>query len=119
MNEVRNVSIDALSVILSTIGFGGIVYGFSVSGDRLDKCTGSWIIIVGLLAVILFAIRQMKMETPMLNLRAFKYPTFRSWSHYEFYHVLQYVINACYFTNVYANGFINCCIYNRSYPSTR
>ena len=33
VNEVRKVSIDALSVILSTIGFGGIVYGFSVSGE--------------------------------------------------------------------------------------
>ena len=33
VNEVRNVSIDAVSVILSTIGFGGVVYGFSVSGE--------------------------------------------------------------------------------------
>ena len=33
VNEVRKISIDTLSVILSTIGFGGIVYGFSVSGE--------------------------------------------------------------------------------------
>src|SRR4051794_5574080 len=33
VNEVRKVAIDAVSVVLSTIGFGGIVYGFSVSGD--------------------------------------------------------------------------------------
>ena len=33
VNEVRKVSIDALSVVLSTLGFGGIVYGFSVAGE--------------------------------------------------------------------------------------
>jgi DHA2 family lincomycin resistance protein-like MFS transporter len=33
VNEPRKVSIDILSVVLSTIGFGGIVYGVSVSGD--------------------------------------------------------------------------------------
>ncbi|MFL6563206.1 MAG: MFS transporter, partial [Bacillus sp. (in: firmicutes)] len=32
--------------------------------------------IVGLAALILFSIRQTKMENPMLNLRAFKYPLF-------------------------------------------
>ena len=89
MNEVRKVSIDALSVILSTIGFGGIVYGFSVSGvDGWTSATVLGSIIIGLVALILFAIRQTKMETPMMNLRAFKYSTFRSWSHYEFYNVL-------------------------------
>lgn len=77
VNEVRKVSIDALSVILSTIGFGGLVYGFSVSGTAgWTSATVLGSIIVGLIAVILFSVRQMKMETPMLNLRAFKYPMF-------------------------------------------
>ena len=89
VNEVRKVSIDALSVILSTIGFGGIVYGFSVSGVHgWTSATVLGSIIIGFIALILFAIRQTKMETPMMNLRAFKYPTFRSWRHYEFYNVL-------------------------------
>ena len=77
VNETRKVSIDASSVILSTIGFGGIVYGFSVSGELGWTSTpvlGG--IIVGLVAILLFCIRQMKMKTPMLNLRAFKYPMF-------------------------------------------
>ncbi|MFF2448491.1 DHA2 family efflux MFS transporter permease subunit [Neobacillus sp. NPDC058068] len=77
VNEVRKVTIDAVSVILSTIGFGGVVYGFSVSGDAgwtSAPVLGS--IIVGFAALILFAIRQTKMETPMLNLRAFKTPLF-------------------------------------------
>lgn len=77
VNEVRKVSIDILSVILSTIGFGGIVYGFSVSGESgwtSGIVLGS--IIVGLIGVILFSMRQMKMEQPTMNLRAFKYPLF-------------------------------------------
>lgn len=77
VNEIRMVSIDALSVILSTIGFGGIVYGISVSGEvGWTSTTVLGSIIIGLVAVILFAIRQTKMETPMLNLKAFKYPLF-------------------------------------------
>ena len=77
VNEVRKVSIDALSVILSTIGFGGIVYGFSVSGVHgWTSATVLGSIIIGLVALILFAIRQTKMETPMMNLRAFKTPLF-------------------------------------------
>lgn len=77
VNEVRKVSIDVLSVILSTIGFGGIVYGFSVSGVHgWTSTTVLGTIIVGLIALIIFAIRQTKMENPMLNLKAFHYPLF-------------------------------------------
>ncbi len=77
VNELRKVSIDVFSVILSTIGFGGIVYGFSVAGDlgwTSPTVLGS--IIIGIMALFLFSIRQTKMESPMLNLTAFKYPLF-------------------------------------------
>lgn len=77
VNEVRNVSIDLISIILSTIGFGGIVYGVSIAGDQgWASVTLLTIVIVGLLALLLFAIRQSKMSHPMLNLQAFKYPMF-------------------------------------------
>lgn len=77
VNEVRKVSIDAVSVVLSTIGFGGVVYGFSVSGDAgWTSTTVLGSIIIGFAALLIFAIRQTKMETPMLNLIAFKYPLF-------------------------------------------
>lgn len=77
VNEVRNVTIDILSVILSTIGFGGIVYGVSVAG--VHGWTSTIVltsIIIGIVALIIFAIRQTKMESPMLNLKAFKYSLF-------------------------------------------
>ncbi|MBO0998106.1 DHA2 family efflux MFS transporter permease subunit [Bacillus sp. SD075] len=77
VNETRQVSIDILSVLLSTIGFGGVVYGVSVGGDHgWTDMTVIGTIIVGLISLILFAIRQTKMENPMLNLKAFKYPLF-------------------------------------------
>ncbi|MDN7246122.1 DHA2 family efflux MFS transporter permease subunit [Planococcus shenhongbingii] len=77
VNEIRKVSIDALSVILSTIGFGGVVYGVSMAGESgWTSATVMGSIIIGLLAIVLFAVRQMKMENPMLNLRAFRYPLF-------------------------------------------
>ncbi len=70
--------IDVLSIVLSTIGFGGIVFGFSSAGEG-----GGWgspvvisAIIIGLVSLVLFSIRQVKMQQPMLNLRAFKYPMF-------------------------------------------
>ncbi len=77
VNEIRDVSIDVLSVILSTLGFGGIVYGVSiagVSGWTSTVVIGS--IIVGLIAIILFVTRQLRMKDPMLNLKAFRYPLF-------------------------------------------
>ncbi|MED3984981.1 DHA2 family efflux MFS transporter permease subunit [Peribacillus simplex] len=77
VNETRQVSIDIVSVVLSTIGFGGVVYGVSVGGDHgWTDMTVIGTIIVGLIALILFAIRQTKMDNPMLNLKAFKYPLF-------------------------------------------
>ena len=77
VNEIRKVSVDALSVILSTIGFGGIVYGVSTAGSA--GWTSSIVIgtiIIGFIALIIFAVRQTKMENPMLNLKAFNYPLF-------------------------------------------
>ncbi|ASK64458.1 MFS transporter [Virgibacillus phasianinus] len=77
VNEIRQVSIDKLSVILSTIGFGGIVYGVSVSGELgWTNATVMGTIIVGFIALIIFAVRQTKMDSPMLNLKAFTFPLF-------------------------------------------
>ena len=70
--------IDVLSILLSTIGFGGIVFGFSSTGEA-----GGWSsptvmisLVIGVIGLVLFTIRQLKMKQPVLNLRAFQYPMF-------------------------------------------
>ena len=77
VSTITKPKIDVLSIILSTIGFGGIVYGFSSAGEN---GWGSSIVIstitVGLLALALFSLRQVKMNKPMIDLRVFKYPMF-------------------------------------------
>jgi len=78
VSEVQPTKLDVLSFILSTIGFGGVVYGFSISGDLGTFMTTEVYMAVGigLVALFLFAIRQFKLETPMLNLKVFKYPMY-------------------------------------------
>ncbi|MFD6439290.1 MDR family MFS transporter [Peribacillus sp. NPDC060186] len=77
VSTITKPKIDVPSIVLSTIGFGGIVYGFSIVGE---KGWGSAIvlstIIVGLIALFLFTVRQFNMEKPMIDLRVFKYPMF-------------------------------------------
>lgn len=79
VSEVKIVKFDILSIVLSTIGFGGIVYGFSISG-KLGTFISIEVLVsisIGLLSLVLFGFRQMKMEQPMLNLRVF---TFRMYN---------------------------------------
>ncbi|MNO58619.1 putative transport protein HsrA [compost metagenome] len=120
VNETRKVSIDILSVVLSTIGFGGIVYGFSMSGEvGWTSITVLGAIILGIIAIILFSIRQTFMENPMLNLRAFKYPLFVLgvfMSFITFYNMLSMLV---IFADVYADGFSYCSIYDRSDTTAR
>ena len=75
--RLPNQKLIYFSIIFSTIGFGGIVYGFSSAGEN---GWGSAIVIstivIGIIALVLFTLRQLKMEQPMINLRVFKYPMF-------------------------------------------
>ncbi|MGE7638487.1 MFS transporter [Bacillus sp. AFS026049] len=83
LKYMQNVSIitkpkiDVPSIVLSTIGFGGIVYGFSIVGEQgWSNAIVLSSIIVGLIALFLFAVRQFNMDIPMIDLRVFKYPMF-------------------------------------------
>ena len=79
VSDITKPKIDVLSIILSTIGFGGIVFGFSNAGEGSDGWSSPTVIgslTVGAIALILFSIRQLTMKQPMMNLRAFRYPMF-------------------------------------------
>ncbi|WP_420810423.1 DHA2 family efflux MFS transporter permease subunit [Halobacillus ihumii] len=79
VGEVTKPKVDILSILLSTLGFGGIVLGFSLAGEDgagfLDPVVLT-LIIVAVAALILFTIRQLKIEEPLLDVRVFKYPMF-------------------------------------------
>ncbi|MFC7321271.1 MDR family MFS transporter [Halobacillus campisalis] len=69
--------VDVLSIILSSLGFGGLLYGFSTAGN-----TG-WgdqqVLIsmaVGAVALTTFILRQFKLKQPILEFRVFKIKVF-------------------------------------------
>lgn len=61
--------LDKISVILSTIGFGALLYGFSTIGSVGINVADAAITLVGIVVLVLFFRRQLKMEQPMLNVR--------------------------------------------------
>lgn len=73
----KNPKIDYLSIILSTIGFGSILYGFSNAGNKgWSNFIVITTIIAGIVISALFVWRQIAMTNPMLELRVFKSKTF-------------------------------------------
>lgn len=69
--------LDVLSIILSTFGFGGILYAFSTAGSAgwgsMEVLLGFGI---GIITLIWFITRQFKLEQPMLEFRVLKYKMF-------------------------------------------
>ncbi|WP_422122634.1 DHA2 family efflux MFS transporter permease subunit [Planococcus sp. X10-3] len=73
----REISLDKISLVLSSLGFGGILYGFSSAGTLGWSNPVVYItIIVGLVSLILFILRQLKLDEPLLQVRIYKYPMF-------------------------------------------
>ena len=78
VTDVTKPRIDLLSVLLSTIGFGGVVFGFSKAGEGSEGWSSMVVItsiVIGLVTLVLFILRQ-NMSDPMLNLSVFKYPMY-------------------------------------------
>ncbi|TFJ91503.1 MDR family MFS transporter [Lentibacillus salicampi] len=77
VTEQKNPRLDILSVILSTLGFGGLLYGFSTAGNA------GWLslkvilpIVIGFVLLYWFITRQLKLKEPLLEFRVFKHGTF-------------------------------------------
>lgn len=72
-----DIRLDLISLLLSSVGFGGLLYGFSSAGNKgWDSPQVYGTIIVGALSLTSFIIRQYKLDKPMLEFRIFKYPMF-------------------------------------------
>ncbi|MDF2662754.1 MAG: lmrB3 [Paenibacillus sp.] len=77
VSEVTKPRVDFLSIVLSTIGFGGIVYGFSSAGEHgWSEPEVIWTIAAGGVSLLLFVWRQLLLKQPVMDLRAFRNPTF-------------------------------------------
>ncbi|WP_085992888.1 MDR family MFS transporter [Oceanobacillus senegalensis] len=77
VSEITKPKIDYLSALLSTIGFGGLIYALSTMAEEAFSSPKVWVpLLIGIVALILFGIRQSGMDQPMVNLRVFKYPMF-------------------------------------------
>ncbi|WP_438816825.1 DHA2 family efflux MFS transporter permease subunit [Umezawaea beigongshangensis] len=75
--DTRSVPLDLLSVLLSAIGFSGVLYGLSSFGESSgDGHALSWAsIAVGLLALAVFVWRQLRLQSrdrALLDLRPFR-----------------------------------------------
>lgn len=71
--ENSKPSFDLLSMVLAAIGFTGIVLMAGNMGSHpFVSVQVALLLAIGLVALILFAVRQMKIESPLLNLRVFK-----------------------------------------------
>lgn len=73
VSQTSKSKLDVVSVLLSTVGFGLILYGFSSAGS---KGWGDLIVVlslvIGIVVTALFCLRQMKSDDPMLSLSVFK-----------------------------------------------
>lgn len=81
VGEQRRLTLDLLSVPLSALGFGGLVYGLSqASGPGgLGSSTVVWSLLVAGLSLGLFVWRQLALQrrdAALLDLRAFRFPMF-------------------------------------------
>lgn len=72
-----NPKADIPGIIFSTIGFGALLYGFSEAGNKgWASVEIETMFAIGIIFIILFVIRELRMKAPMLNLEVLKFPTF-------------------------------------------
>lgn len=73
----RKTDIDSLSIIFSTVGFGGLLYAFNqVQTAGIGDAVTLGSLIAGVVGLVLFVIRQLRLTTPILELRVLKVPVF-------------------------------------------
>ncbi|WP_088104821.1 MDR family MFS transporter [Halalkalibacter urbisdiaboli] len=73
VTELKNPKVDPVSIMLSTFGFGGLLYGFTSAGNN---GWGSWQTLlflgIGAFTIYVFIRRQLGLAHPMLEFRVFK-----------------------------------------------
>ncbi|SDJ26769.1 MDR family MFS transporter [Natribacillus halophilus] len=77
VTELKHPKVDPISVILSTLGFGGLLYGFTSAGNMgWGNPITLTVLAIGIVTIVIFVLRQLRMAHPMLELRVFKQKMF-------------------------------------------
>ncbi|OZE38697.1 MULTISPECIES: MDR family MFS transporter [unclassified Rhodococcus (in: high G+C Gram-positive bacteria)] len=81
VTQTGRPSFDPLSVVLSALAFGGIVYGLSSLGHSAEESVVPvWLpLVVGTIALVVFVLRQVARQDQggaLLDMRPFRTPTF-------------------------------------------
>jgi len=72
-----NPKADVPGIIFSTIGFGSLLYGFSEAGNNTWSSPLVVIsLLLGVIFIIAFVVREITMRVPMLNMEVLKYSGF-------------------------------------------
>lgn len=77
VTEQTDPDFDPFSVVLSSLGFGGLLYGFGMVSSL--GWTDPHILVTvaaSLVAIVWFVVRQLRLDTPMLEMRVFAHGPF-------------------------------------------
>lgn len=75
VTELTKPRVDLLSIVLSTVGFGCVIYGFSQNNVQYEL-EGYGLIALGSLFLLLLIWRQLKIREPLIDLSVFRHRTF-------------------------------------------
>ncbi|MGX4585168.1 DHA2 family efflux MFS transporter permease subunit [Paenibacillus chitinolyticus] len=77
VTKVTKPVFDFLGFVTSTIGFGSLLYGISEAGSKgWGSVPVVSTIVIGVVFIALFIVRELTAKNPLLNLRVFKYNMF-------------------------------------------
>ncbi|QWU16200.1 MFS transporter, DHA2 family, lincomycin resistance protein [Paenibacillus sophorae] len=75
VTELTKPRVDLVSIVMSTVGFGCVTYGFSQTSVSLEP-EGYGSIAIGSLFLLLLVWRQFMIKEPLIDLSVFRHPTF-------------------------------------------
>lgn len=72
VTETAKTKVDVLSIILSSFGFGGLLYGFTCAGNQGWTAANTLLwLTIGVISLLFFITRQLRLTQPMLEFRVF------------------------------------------------
>ncbi|MFJ5760236.1 DHA2 family efflux MFS transporter permease subunit [Neobacillus sp. NPDC093182] len=77
VTEVSKPKVDIISILLSSFGFGGLLYGFTSAGNYGWTHTATLLsLAIGVVSLMVFIFRQLRLKHPMLEFRVFTFSIF-------------------------------------------